>query len=220
MGIDELMMELKEMNKYITMNKTIANQTEESFDYATFSEDLAKELGGEVIEYEKGSWGNCKIKVGEVDIRVWRASKNKGTWKIEVSVYANLVGKSKIDYRRQPDFPHIKVNPTRDIKVLARDIRKRAIDKAKEPLEELRKLIAAHEEQEAGITTVVHDLEQQFPMLSLTPSNDGTTASLRIYSNEVYLVGDVFPDGKISIQRIGNLSAEKANKLLHALLDD
>jgi hypothetical protein len=193
-------------------------RTRHEIDLARFTADLARELGGSMVAAQHGehyiAFEGFKISLNDG----WRQSERGKA----------IVGIRELEWKwlgsDEPSgerfrFPSIRVSVDRPLDKIAADIKRRLIEPAG-PIAEARK---AHADKIAGsrsdLASVAAKLRTNWPSLSVRHDADASYSGSihRNANNGPYLDGRFYNDGRVSIDRLGTLSADQFERLMRAL---
>lgn len=182
--------------------------------------ELAKALGGTVIESKAGLYSECQIAIGEMYVFLHHAYRKNGRWTMNVRSGDRIEARNELHYREMPEFPSINANPTKPFKAMLSDIKRRVVDAAKEPLAKTKDLLAKRRDCKAGVAGQIKRMKQQFPHLDIRTQGDGMSA--QVYSgqaNGVYFNAEITAGGSFYITRVGTLTEAQATALIKILCD-
>jgi hypothetical protein len=190
-------------------------------DLTRFVPDLAAALGGKVFRPEGYSESDQRLNI-ELDGFAISASQlwNDST---KVTLHINECERewlgSNEPYGDDYKMPSIRISVDRPMKALVADIRRRLIEPAKAPAAKRREYAAKMAESKSNLATVAAALRQRFPRLEVRDPKDQVHATGLYLNSDAgpYLSGTVYSDGKVSIDRLGQLSAEQFDRLMKAL---
>jgi len=193
-------------------------RTRHEIDLVRFTADLAKALGGRVLDAEHGehriALDGFKISLGDG----WRQSERGKA----------ILGIRELEWQwlgsDEPSgegfrFPSIRVSVDRPLDKIAAEVKRRLITPAG-PVAAARK---AHAEKiataKSDLARVAAKLRKDWPSLDVRHDADASyNGSFHRNSNGgPYLDGRFYKDGRITIDRIGTLSADQFERVLRAL---
>jgi hypothetical protein len=206
-----------ENNPFVTTREQYG-RTEYNFDTAAFVRALADALGMAIIERENG-FDTPRLDLGDGLTMYARADSygaNKG--RVELSTYTEL-GRAIAGRYSAVKFPSINIDPRRPMDALVKDVRKRLIAPSAEPLATVKARTAEHAQARNSLGERVAALRAAWPgKLDITVKDNATSASLwATGSSGHYLHGTLYEDGRVSIDRIGDLRGDKAAALFAVL---
>jgi hypothetical protein len=192
-----------------------------SVDLARFVPDLAAALGGKVFRPEGYLDSDRRLNI-ELDGFVISASQ---LWNDSTKVTLHIDERerewlgSNEPYGDDYKMPSIRISVDRPMKALVADIRRRLIEPAKAPAAKRREYAARMAESKSNLATVAAALRQRFPRLEVRDPKDQVHATGLYLNSDAgpYLSGTVYADGKVSIDRLGQLSPEQFDRLMKAL---
>lgn len=190
---------------------------EVEFDSKRFLADLVAALGGSNPdpEYQGG-----RFDLGDLSIYLRQGYGAKAR-RVTISCGASdrAAHQRAYSHGRLPAFPSITVDPDRPLDVLVKDIKRRVIDAAVEPLAALKAADAAQGEAFASLQAAAARINARFPG-AVTLSTVDTVREAPLYLNgggSAYLSGRLQSDGRLYVDRVGTVDAEKVERLLALL---
>jgi hypothetical protein len=192
-----------------------------SVDLARFVPDLAAALGGKVFRPE-GYLDSDERRNIELDGFVISVSS---VWNDPTKVSLHISESerkwlgSNEPYGDDYKMPSIRISVDRPMKTLVADIKRRLLEPAKAPAAKRREYAAKLAASKSNLATVAAALRQRFPRLEVRDPKD-QVHSTGLYLNSdagPYLSGTVYSDGKVSIDRLGQLSPEQFERLMKTL---
>lgn len=196
-------------------------RTRRNFDGQRFVADLAKALGGAVVNREI-STDIPDIDLGDYRVRVYVAWNAHGKVSLHISERnAKWLGSdepSGDEYR----WPEISVSVDRPMTALVKDINRRLIEPAAAPLAKRREHQARIESNRGDLRKQAERLRAAHPSLDVHPLDKDQTQGGSFFNRDgsVYLNGRFYHDGRVQIDRIGSLSAEQFDRVMAALNDE
>lgn len=181
---------------------------------------LAPVLGGTVGECEPGKYGQGRIELDGYRLAI-RGARPGPADKIEVAAWLNEA--SGLHYSDRTPMPSAGMSLSKGLDAVVRDIRNRVMAKTAEPLAETRAKVERMNEARARLELAAAGIADAFPAMSvkLPPEKHATSADLYAGpSFGTYLSGNLYADGSVTIQRLGNLNAKQARAVLAAIRDN
>lgn len=188
---------------------------EVEFDSKRFLSDLAAALGGTDVdpEYQGG-----RFSVGELAMYLrqgWGAKARR------VTINCGTTDKSahQLAYARGrvPDFPEISIDPDRPLDAVVKDIRKRLIEPAAEPLAALKSLASEQADTVATLRAHAERINASYPGSVTLRDETKSEASFYLNSAGCYLSGRLNTDGSLYVDRLGTVPSSKLDALLKLL---
>jgi len=199
---------------YITITTEYGRQNA-SIDIKRFAADLAKELGGQLLD--AGNFDQQAIKVGA---DVLHLSAN--TWKRVVHAWISAPDVPHGDwssYDKEQKAVDANVNPDgRSIAAIAKDLKRRVIDANQPALAKRRAHAAQQKHNRQNVAQYAADLKAAVPGLDIRVDERNQSAAIYSGPQSYYLSGRMGCDGQVSIDRIGSVSLTTFQKIC-AVLD-
>lgn len=194
-------------------------------DVRPLAAELAAALGGAVVNrHPDGETFShyANIALGDLEISVARRypARNRLTLSIDL---LELSGVSYDDAGRVK-LPQITVDPARDTVAIVKDIQRRLIAPAQEPLQNKRETIAAYLAKKDAISALLEQMRKDFPRAHF-PEHGKRDQSFQIYSSAAtggHFSATVtqYGDGpSIHFERIGSVSWDQAQRILAILCE-
>lgn len=207
------------------MNKYLAQDSwgESYLASYLFGADLARELGGTLVKQEdpeitRYTSGDFMLP-GGLQVCVAASSKKKGFWRISASVEWRERSKLNGRFAHTP-FPEAYISASKSLAQIAKEVKRRVIEPAKEPLAKVTAQLAELASDQASIGQRAAELRAKFPWLSVTVKDGDTEAQLYANGGAVYFYGRLSNHGSIYVDRIGSIDANRVERLLAALAPD
>ena len=196
-----------------------SNRKEIAIDLPRFAADLAKELGGEVLPAGDYPGERQKIKVGADEL--WLGADNHKK-RVSASLHApDVPWNDRNMYDKAARTDDATVNPDgRPIAVLARDIRKRVIDANQPAMAAQRAYADKRVEDRGNVELQVAALKASHPALNVRISDDKLSANISGGCSGHYIDAQIDGAGRVSIRRIGTVSAKQFDRIMAALSEE
>lgn len=111
-----------------------------------------------------------------------------------------------------------RLNPeARDIEAIARDINRRVIEPAKEPLRLQREHAKRQADNRSSIVRLANALKARLPILDVRTDEKAQRATLYGNSDGHYLSATLHADATVAIERIGSMSLSKFERIVAIL---
>lgn len=177
--------------------------------------DVAIELGGVLLNTPNPNYIEVKIESENIVIGLHHRPREA---RIQVSISPDLTGikdRSYMSLRRE--LPTANVSETRSPAAIAKDIRRRVIEPGKVLAWNLRNDYEARDKQADDLKTVAAEYEKLG--CYTRELRDGATDCYigNMVSSGTYFNGRLYPDGRVSINRVGMLSRDKFVRILAIL---
>lgn len=202
------------MTDYMTTREGYGGRTETIVDTARFVVDLAAALGGTVEQSDPPDNDYHHILVGELRLSVYaNGFRHKG--KVHVTCYPVSVPHEDRPYhdgKGTYEMPDANISPLRPMPTIAKDVQRRVIDAAQEPLASIRAYVAKRQASRGSLAENVAKIVAAVPELresqNGSSSEDSYSKTLNWNGGGVYLSARAYNDGKVGIDRIGSVSLE------------
>jgi hypothetical protein len=187
--------------------------------------ELAAALGGSVVNRHPDgeTFSHCAdIALRDSMIivsRKWPA-KNRLTLSIDILESSHL----SYDDTGRIKFPQITIDPARETATIVKDIQRRLIAPAQEPLQKKREAVAAYLAKKDAISALLEQMRKDFPRAHF-PEHGKRDQSFQIYSSAAtggHFSATVtqYGDGpSIHFERIGSVSWDQAQRILAILCE-
>jgi hypothetical protein len=119
-----------------------------------------------------------------------------------------------------PDMPSATVDTRRPLAALAKDIKRRVIDASAAPLARVKEMVDAQSSRLSSLQASAAKLTAAFPNITVTIKGDAATTAEFYTTSDPSMHGILYQDGRICVQRIGGVDADKAMALFAALYLD
>ena len=202
---------------YVTETEKYGRK-EFKIDLPRFAADLAKELGAKVLNPTETDYpmDNQSMSIGANKL-VLRADN----WKKKVEAYLEAPDVKWGDwssYDKAQKTESAKVNPDgRPIASIAKDIQKRVIDANLPALAARRAYAVQQEKNRADIVTRAGKLKDAYPKLDIRVNEREQNASIYSGPSAFYLSGRMNSQGRVSVDRFGDVSTKTFLKILAVL---
>lgn len=204
------------MSYVIEVDRKFGSGKEKKIDLPRFAADLAKELGGEVLPPPDYPRERQYIGIGtdKLDITV-------DDWKKRVSVSIEAPDVAWGDwstYDKAQRTESATVNPDgRSIAAIAKDIKKRVIDANQAALAARRAYAVQQKQNRADIVARANELKAAYPKLDVRVNEREQNASIYSGPSAFYLSARMSSNGRVSVDRLGDVSGETFVKILAVL---
>ncbi len=195
------------------IERDFRGRTESVVDVPRFVADLAPLIGGTVIPSESDNDHTFYVRVGGLMLHVYGGQHTNRCRLDQVHVSCAVADvppgdRPRYDGTGRYSMPSVNVSATKSIGVIARDITKRVIDAAAEPLAAIHAYVRQQQESREGLGQVLEELRVKVPELRERESSDSYERRLDWIPNNVYLQACAYASGQVGIDRIGNVSLE------------
>jgi hypothetical protein len=202
-------------------------KTERVIDVQRFAADLSKALGGAPVEKGDESYRDRYARFRLADgtiVDVTRSWHSREFDKVTISIDSASV---KIEHNNRPSgdkykLPKATVSVARPFARILADVKRRVLDPSQAPLAELRAYAAQLAQAKSDLAATAERLRKDHPGISVN-IKDGSTHSGTIYRNDEsgpYLSTNFYADGRVSIDRLGSLTADQFDRVCRALYND
>jgi len=203
---------------YFTETKH-AHRTDIEFDSKRFLGDITTALGGATDidpEYQGG-----RFNLGELAIYI-RAGYGAKARRVTIScgIADRAIHQLAYAQGRVGEFPSISIDTDRPLDAIVKDIRKRLIEAASEPLAQAKALAQKQANTASELKAHADRINSQFPgVVTLPDDNTKREAALYMNGGGCYLSGRLNSDGGIYVDRLGSVPAHKVEALLKLLAE-
>lgn len=185
-------------------------------DTVKLAEALAPLVGGTVEKREPGAYGRTVIVMPD-GLRLFVSGDYKAKRRAIISSYCPEELRQAAG---RVSFPDATVDAGRPIDAIARDIKRRVVEPAAEPLAKVRERAEQDRKARESLVAVCRDLQRKFPTLRIDlPEGEAYQASFSAYGGpDGHVSGRISASGKVTIDRISSIGLELAETLFAALL--
>jgi hypothetical protein len=193
-----------------------SGRTEKKIDLPRFAAELAKAIGGELQEAGEYPGERQQIKIGS-DVLELGADNYKR--RVSASISApEIPWGDWSTYDKAQRTESASVNPDgRSIAAIAKDIKKRVIDANQPALAARRAYAAQQKRNRVDIVRHADALKAAHPLLNIRVYQDKQSAEIYTGASGHYIDAALSSDGKVSIKRLGDVSAETFAKIMAVL---
>lgn len=184
---------------------------------ATFCQALAKALGATTEATEE----RYAIGVINIDSDITIAVHSMHGAKMgRVEIFAGSdVGRS-LEHHQRPNMPSATFDTARPVEAIAKAVRKHLVDTARPLVEGMRVKAAERADEAASLGKLIEQMRKDFPTASFNRREDrDLTADVYLNVTAGYATGTLYPDGRISFQRVSANTADASAAILRAIID-
>lgn len=180
-----------------------------------FAADLAPLIGGTLLPAGDYPRERQEIKVGDDVIELYANDWKK---RVRATISApDVKWGDRNTYDKAHRTESAAVNPDgRSIEAIARDIKRRVIDPSQEPLRLQREYARQQHANRASIVERAATLKTRMPSLTVRVNEQEQNACLSD-SGDRYVHAILYADGRVRIERIGNVSTEQFEQIMVVL---
>jgi hypothetical protein len=201
----------------IEVERKIGSGTEKKIDLPRFAADLAKELGAKVLPPAT----DYPSEYQSLAIGIDRLVLNADNWKKRVTANLEAPDVAWGDWSTYADDQKTEsatVNPDgRSIASIAKDIQKRVIDANQAALAARRAYAVQQKQNRADIVARAAALKAAHPNLDVRVNESEQSATIYSGPSAFYLNARMNSSGRVSIDRLGDVSGETFGKILAVL---
>lgn len=204
------------------MNFLIRNKYDEMVvDMPAFTKALAPLIGGKMVNNvdEDRSWRGA-IQVGELSL-VFTKGNGASVGRVTISAVCPDKIRQYLGYQGLPDFPSMTVDVTRPVEAIARDIKKRVIDKAAEPLDKAKAMFNEWTDITEQTRKYVYAIAEKYPKIrfsDMQASKPHNRVNFSRYDvSGGYFDGYVSADGKVCFSTL-HASPDQAAAIFKILM--
>jgi hypothetical protein len=196
-----------------------STRTERALDVQAFAKALAKALAGTYQRPDTAQHGERYATVllndGKATLGLTAGWKSTELHKITVSIEPVGV-KHGYPYGAEYKTPAATVSTARPMRTIVADITRRVIEPAQAPMQKRRDWHVQQEQSANDLRVQAARLTARFPQLRVQFKDGDHTAA--IFNNGGhYLAARLYPDGSVSIDRIGSLQSKQFADVAEAL---
>lgn len=178
---------------------------------------LAEAWGAELGECEPGAYGMGRVLFPSGLVVYIRQDHRKFGNVSVTSGYPKL--DRTLSAHERPTFPHASGSTSRGIATLAKDLKRRVVDAAAEPMAALDAKMASRADTRVALLAHMDALQAAAPGLRVSVAADlaHTHADISGQAGETYIRGTLYATGQITIERISGIPQAKALAVMAAL---
>jgi hypothetical protein len=180
------------------------------FDVAAFGRELCKALGGSELSPDTAADHYFHFQVGDAEISLSEGWHTNDCQRVHVRIMPTNFALPSGQWPRGLILPEASVPVAWPMDRIAADIKRRVIDASPEPFAALRR--RQGQITAAATTLRLHaaTLSERFGNLDIrVVEGDHHVAQIYSRGNRTYLVGRLYADGQVNIDRIDALSSEQ-----------
>lgn len=191
---------------------------EKQFDLAGFGQAIAEAIGMSCEVREPGLYPVVTLSSGDLRVSL-RNGYGAKFGKIEFNAW--FAAETFLEHHERTKVASITVDGTRPIDAVAKDVKRRLVQPALDQAKESARKVAARRNGCNEFRAMAAEMRATYPGLSIEfPSDNATSARLYFNANECYLTGELYSDGRISVQRLSLRTAKAASALLDLISRD
>lgn len=187
-------------------------------DFARLGPDLAELLGAELGEVETGSFGSARLVLSSGLVLHVRPSSGSHNRLVVYSSASRTLTK-QLRYSEIATFPEMTATATKTLAQLAKDIQRRVIAEAAEPLQRVADKVKDQLNARHCLLSRVDALTSTVPGIRVDVPSDLSASSARfnIDGKSFTASGSMHANGSIHLERINGIHADKLAALVAAL---